>query len=269
MLKWFQGNQINIFRSFLRRLKLIAAQEIKDAAKLSAGYEIYEEMTRLVGEENTEKALEGQLIHEFRNRELMLRQKSAALTDQLGKRIMDIARILQGTGYAVVDLEEAVRKGDRGSIALSRRKLSEELVNLERETNLAEELVKYLSQVEQIPNILCTAEFARRLNSNDFRGQLKEIEILLEKMSNPEWLSHNSKRLFEVPGKTDFFSCPRGEINLRMIYKIQGNAIVVYDVMRHREYEAFFASGKGNIAYHGTMAVFRPLAAFARLAGAR
>ena len=260
MLEWFRGSQIQLFRFWLKHLKAETKKELQDAYNLGRSYKAYEKLGELVGDEKAERKLERQLIHEFKKEEPELMRKSQALTLRLKTLINSLAQIVEGTGYIIIELEEAAGHSNYFMVQDRRESLIEQLVLLERELDAAEEIAVYLMKFEPIPNVYCSAEFREKLRLPAFKPHLSYIEGLLTNMANASWLRGNSEKLNMV----NLFSLPQGKKALRIVYKIESNTIIICELFMHDDYERFFSAGKRLREFHGPFqGVFKPLALLA------
>lgn len=260
MLEWLKGNQTELFKFWLKHLKEETKKEVRDVNDLGRSYKALEKLRELVGDEKAEQRLDQQLIHQFRKEEPMLMQKSRALTQRLETLIKSVAQIIEESGYIIIELEEAAEHSNYSMLQNRRKALMDKLILLERELEAAQEISEYLIRLEPVPNVYCSAEFRARLNVPFFKQKLEYIEGLLTNMVNPNWLRGNSEKLTGYP----FFSLPQGKKNLRIIYKIESNKIIVYDVFTHDDYDRFFSAGKRFREFHGPfLRVIKPLALLA------
>ncbi len=261
MLDWLRGKKKDNVTRVLELLKKETAKELKESAQLDNLYDGLEALRCLIGDEISEKKLDSQLVHQFNKEKPMLQQKNRELTAALETEIAMIQRFVGTAEEEIIKIDDAIKAGNKTETARNKRSLRQTFIGLQNTIEEAKELAEALQRFQELAHVACTQLFINRLKEPFFKPQSAQIQELLIKITNSDWLMKNSEKL----RTGNLFALPRGHKNLRIIYIVMKGLIVVLDIMDHRTYEKAFAKSTRPPDYSGPFInVSLPLAQFAK-----
>lgn len=261
MLDWFFGGKKQLKR-LLNELKEESEKELRDI-DIDAVYKRLQVIRQLITDQKAEKTLKQQLIYQFNQEKEKLYKKSPELTKSLQITLSSIVKLTEKAEEDTLLLDDAIKENRQQQAEQQKRELKQTLTELEEAIQDAEELADGIDRLAPIPNIYCTQNFKLKLKQKTFAQYVNYIEQLLIKMTNTDWLRGNSEKL----NIADYFAFPQGHKkhqSIRIIYGIENQNIVVYDILTHDDYMRTMGKGRNLPAYTGTRTpVIKPLSAFA------
>ncbi len=260
MLEWLLGDSKDRVTILLELLKKETDRELKEAGQLNNIYRGIESLRSLIGDEDAEKRIDSQLVHQFSKEKPSLQQKNEELTASLETRIGMLHTLIGAAEEGILTLEEAIRTGKGKEAENIKARLKKTFLEMKNTIEEAHQLAEALQKFRQLRSVECTQRFINRLKEPFFQGQVIQIQELLLKITNGNWLRGNSEKITDTK---NLFALPRGRKNLRIIYTLMNQNIVVLDVMDHRTYEKFLR-GRIPTDYGGRFNVILPLSQLAR-----